>query len=168
MDDDPLMYCINLHVSNNTPTGRYMRQLLEYPGHYVIDGLESLKTRIHDSDRSKISAYRSMNPELIVHPVYNQTENYIPEYQRVVFSRIRLIPHNLRIETGRWARLPPEERLCLCGDIQSEKHVIQSCILSQPIRDTNPEIYFVIPDVFYHHDTNAMCKALYDIYQIYM
>lgn len=47
---------------------------------------------------------------------------------------IILIAHNLRIKTGRWSRLPREERLCPCGEIQTERHIIENCRLSQEVR----------------------------------
>ena len=43
------------------------------------------------------------------------------------FTRLRLSSHRLRIETGRWSRIPRENRLCACGVIQDEAHAIQVC-----------------------------------------
>ena len=40
----------------------------------------------------------------------------------------------LAVETGRWSRIPREDRLCLCGVIQTEEHVICHCPLSEHIR----------------------------------
>ena len=51
------------------------------------------------------------------------------------FTRLRLSSHKLRIETGRWQRLPVEERLCTCGAVQDEIHVLQSCPLTKYLRD---------------------------------
>ena len=44
---------------------------------------------------------------------------------------------NLRIETGRWTRLPRKERLHVCGQVQTERHVMESCDLTKTIRDNN-------------------------------
>ena len=58
--------------------------------------------------------YREINPSLQVHDVYcKELGIHIPEYLRVTFSRLRLSAHRLKIETGRWARLPREQRLCM-------------------------------------------------------
>ena len=44
--------------------------------------------------------------------------------------------HRLKIETGRWARIDREDRLCQCGQaVQDEKHVIVDCPLVQDIRE---------------------------------
>ena len=47
----------------------------------------------------------------------------VPEWQRIAFTRFRLSSHRLRIETGRWSRLPREQILCDCGanEPQDEK-----------------------------------------------
>ena len=54
---------------------------------------------------------------------------------KVAVLHVRLSSHELRIETGRWARIPRERRLCPCGEIQDEKHVIVDCPITQAIRD---------------------------------
>ncbi len=40
------------------------------------------------------------------------TECVASEFKRIVYTRFRLSAHNLKVETGRWARLPREERVC--------------------------------------------------------
>ena len=48
----------------------------------------------------------------------------------------RVSSHRLRIETGRWARIAREDRLCPCGDaVQDEKHAIAECTLVNDIRE---------------------------------
>ncbi len=42
----------------------------------------------------------------------------------VACTRIRLSSHRLRVETGRWDRIPFENRTCLCGAVQTEEHVL--------------------------------------------
>ena len=54
---------------------------------------------------------------------------------RIAFKRLPLSSHRLRIETGRWARIPSNERLCQCGGgVQTEKHVLCDCDLVSDIR----------------------------------
>ena len=53
---------------------------------------------------------------------------YIEERERLSFTRFRLSSHHLKIETGRWARINVENRLCDCGKgIQDEPHVLFHC-----------------------------------------
>ena len=80
------------------------------------------------------SDYTMMNPELntVLDP---KCDNFIPEMNRISVNRLRLGSHHLRIETGRWARIPRDERLCVCGgDIQSESHVLIDCPRSGHLR----------------------------------
>ena len=51
-----------------------------------------------------------------------RNRRFTNDVQRVSFTRLRVSGHNLAIETGRWdrrgrGRLPPEERLCACGEV---------------------------------------------------
>ena len=52
---------------------------------------------------------------------------------------MRLSSHSLAVEVGRWNRrgrgsLPLEERLCICGQVQTEQHVIEMCPRTENIR----------------------------------
>ena len=59
---------------------------------------------------------------------------YIPEHLLIAFTRVCLSSHRLRIETGRWARIPRERRLCDCGAVQAEEHVLVRCPLTETPR----------------------------------
>ena len=75
-----------------------------------------------------------MNPDLVVHPIYSSSDIVEDDF-RIAFTRLRLSSHRLRIETGRWARIPQELRLCQCGlAVQTEKHVLTECALVGDIR----------------------------------
>ena len=52
--------------------------------------------------------------------------------------------------TGRWARIPREERLCSCGtgEVQTEEHVLVLCPLSNQLHSLYPDINFRLPDMF--------------------
>ena len=54
----------------------------------------------------------------------------------MALTRLRTSSHRLRIETGRWARTPREQRLCSCGvAIQDERHAIVDCVQVEHIRN---------------------------------
>ncbi|KAK7028015.1 hypothetical protein SK128_012938 [Halocaridina rubra] len=74
--------------------------------------MEQLKQQIRckPDTASKFVNYRSeLNSGLDVHKIYKKSV-YIPDYLRVSFTRLKLMSHTLKIETGRWSRLPREQR----------------------------------------------------------
>ena len=63
-------------------------------------------------------------------------------------------------------RLPVEERLCVCGDIQTERHVLQDCTLTQQIRDSHN--FSTIEDIFSDtFDDDLTCKIIRQILDVY-
>jgi len=51
----------------------------------------------------------------------------IPEWDQLRAIRLRLSSHRLPIETGRWSRIPRDQRFCSCGMVQTEVHLICLC-----------------------------------------
>ncbi len=126
---------------------------------------------IRNSESSRRKTCKEINPTYEVHCVYKQ-RNTVNEVHRLAFTRFRVSGHSLACETGRWnrrgrGRLAPEDRLCVCGDIQTEQHVVQSCPLTNHLRQT------------YHFDTmqqlmtsdqftpDLLCKIIHDILAAY-
>ena len=127
LGDDPLMLAINVAQDSGSKMGTVI-DMVTQSDDYMVLGLINLRERIQESERSKYVMYKIVNPSLSVHNVYKRGGNeYVPEYLRVSFTRLRLSSHRLMIETGRWSRIPRENRLCACGVIQDEAHVIQVC-----------------------------------------
>ena len=89
---------------------------------------------ITKEEGTKAMTYKEINPDLILHNIYS-TNEYVAEWKRINFTRFRLSSHNLKIETGRWSRMKREDRLCECGEIQDEMHVIRYCPRSTRIRE---------------------------------
>ena len=55
--------------------------------------------------------------------------------ERLVFTKFRLSSHHLKIETGRWARIDVENRLCGCGSrVEDESHVLLDCPKTENVR----------------------------------
>ena len=77
---------------------------------------------------------------MTIHKVY--VDPTVPEYDRKAFSQIRLGSHFLKIATGRWARIERERRLCQCGQMQTEQHVLLHCPMTQSIRARHPRLNF--------------------------
>ena len=112
----PVCKAMQLAKEWRSPMGIY----LEHLENDHEDGVKAFQIGLLDSSRR--AAYLELNPNLTVHPLYNA--NNIPEHCRISFTRIRLSSHYLKIETGRWSRIPREERLCSCCEVQSEIHVL--------------------------------------------
>ena len=67
------------------------------------DPLAGIKTLVRQKsiNATKFATYlRDLNPHMTVHAVY-QTSELIPDYKREGFTRLILMSHNLKIETGR-------------------------------------------------------------------
>ena len=114
---------------------QYLDSVMEEERDIVQNDIEKRKERMMSSASTKIMSYCNTNPpDLSVHPVY-YSDAIVDDDFRIAFTRMRLISHRLRIETGRWARIPRERRLCQCGEaVQSEQHVLCECTLVEHIR----------------------------------
>ena len=124
MDEDPLGAALQLIRDRNTRTWREIKMLYDRPDNILSEDKENIRVRIQNRDTSKFKTYLMLNPTLSVHEVY---ESDTPEFHRKQFTRLRLISHSLKIETGRWQRVPKEQRLCTCRRVQSEEHVLLQC-----------------------------------------
>ena len=72
------------------------------------------------------------------------------------------------IETGRWSRIPREKRLCTCGAIQTEEHVICFCPLSDHVRSESPSVPFTnITQFFECEDVPRLCYVCRRILSVY-
>ena len=107
---------------------------------------------------------------MTVHPIHT-TNLFIPDFQRESFSRVRLMSHNLKIETGRWSRVPRERRVCQCDDnqLQSEAHVLIDCVLTNHIRIQYPTLNFSNINKLLSEDAqvNLLCIYVHEILGFY-
>ena len=105
-----------------------------------------------------------------VHPIY-RTNIFIPDYLRVSFSRIRLMSHNLKIETGRWSRIPRDRRVCHCDyiQLQTESHVLISCALTHNNRLKYPMLNFTDINSLLTEDSHihSLCSYIHEVLGIY-
>lgn len=93
------------------------------------------------------------------------------EFHRISFTRFRVSGHSLSVETGRWnrrgsGRLPVDEHLCVCGSVQTEKHVVEACPLTENIRQRHD--VGSLEDLFANDKPHDMtCKIIHDILELY-
>ena len=109
----------------------------------------------------------NINPELPPpsHQIYSYTGNYY-ESRRIIFTKLRLSSHDLAIERGRSSRTPRDNRLCVCGQIQTEEHIICECIVSADIRHMYPNVTFRPLQMFFSQsDLTELCTVTALIYE---
>ena len=169
--EQPFMFTFRLCNEHNTTAYRYMSR---YIGHTAaVNPFQNLINCIYrkSSNATKLYTYVNiLNTAMEVHPVYT-TSTYIPDYERESFSRLRLMSHNLKIETGRWSCIPPERRVCLCDNIQpqTEAHVLIDCNLTQNIRLRYPILDFTSINSLLNESTHVslLCKYVHEILNYY-
>ena len=170
MGDDPLMFAMNLAREANIVPGVSIGNFLSTSVPDSRSLMQNVYERIAASNGSRYVMYRTINPSFSLHSVYTERHS-INDRWRMAFTRFRVSSHNLAIETGRWnrrgrGRLPVEERLCTCGAIQSERHVIEECPLSLSIR----QVYNIgnINELFNgKYDNDTSCKIITKFLDIY-
>ena len=151
-DDTPLVKVYRMCEAKSTGGYRYFKRLLDNPEE---ECLVEVKRKMTDSSTSKALKYKEMNPNLNIHGVYN-SKVYIDERKRAVFTKFRTSSHSLKIETGRWARIKTEDRLCECGQgVQDESHVVFNCERTGAIRERfgiSEDSYENLSDLMENHD----------------
>lgn len=138
MNDDPLMHAIRLTLGYDDAVSRYMRDLITNNTNDIDEARQELNLRILNSESNRLLFYKTVNPDLCVHEIYLK-DIRVNEIERISWTRLRLSAHSLAIERGRWSRrgrgrLPLEERVCVCGQIQTEAHVIEDCPVTRLVR----------------------------------
>ena len=94
--------------TKGTPGYRYIKNLLDNESDGTLD---DLKTKFGEETGTKALKYKEINSGLNVHSVYT-SKKYIDERKRIVFTRFRVSSHSLKVETSRWARITPRDRVC--------------------------------------------------------
>ena len=130
----------SMAVECNSPMGMRIQELKQegFGRPYVIECMTNIMQSVSTSTSICRQTYMIMNPSLIVSQVYSDSN--IPEHSHITFTLLRLSSHHLKVETGHWSRVPQEQRVCECGIMQMEEHVLLSCSLTKDIRETYPEL----------------------------
>lgn len=139
MDDDPWTHVVRLVLESDTLTSRRVFDLIHRDADDFGEAMAAVKLSVRSSNSSRRATYALLNPSFSVHDVYLQRK-FINDVFRGSFSKLRVSGHSLAVETGRWnmrgrGRLPLEERLCPCGAVQTELHVVESCPQTLSLRD---------------------------------
>ena len=151
-NENPFVYKIYEMMYNDVIQGRYrvinnwafqIKKILDELGFsdvwlnqkHIVPNFTLLKQRITDqykqewltivNDSSKLSYYRLYKNYLSL-----ETEKYLyisNHRYRNALCKFRVSAHNLEIETGRYFRIAPQERICKCctsNSIESEYHFL--------------------------------------------
>ena len=123
---------------------------------------------------TKFVIYRSiMNVDLSLHLVYVKGCS-VPDYQRVMCTRLRLTSHNLISEKGRWSRTSPDKRVCPCDGrfVPDEHYALLVCPRTSDIgrryTDTlqlRPEM--TVKALMKHEDITYLCVFIYHSMKIF-
>ena len=169
MNDDPLIHAIKMATQYNDVVSRYISDLIFHDNDDIGSGLDELKTSVRNSTSNRLSFYKLVNSELKVHDIYLKRIK-VNEIERMSWTKLRLSAHSLAVETGRWKkrgreRLPIEERLCQCGEVQTERHIIEDCPISQQIRDENN--ITTANELFERIDHSQVCNIIHKYLILY-
>ena len=169
--NEPFHFVYDLCRIANTPAFRFLERsaLWESPNDPLIRIKQLIRTNAPGA--SKLTTYTSiMNPTMTIHPIYS-CSTFIPDYKRESLSRLRLMSHNLRIETGRWSRTPRDQRVCQCDSnvVQSEQHVLIECPLTQHCRNRYQMLIFTnVTDLMKENDNLLeLCSFVYEVLSTY-
>jgi hypothetical protein len=163
-EDDPLKLALDLGRSANTRSYKAINTAFNLEHDIIHANLqkqrETLEAKYGTS--SKRAFYRIINPTGSPHYVYTLRDNCVPEHTRTAFTRLRLVSHNLRIETGRWARLERDRRTCTCDNtsVQDEAHALFHCPRTQHLR----QIYGLhdFAELFSCETPRTLCNFIYE------
>ena len=134
-----------------------------------LDNLEEIREQLRRKVGSKFTLYReTMNPELAPHLIYSDTDGAIPEHERICFTKLRTSSHSLAVETGRWSRIPREERMCTCGtSVQTEAHVLLDCTKSADLRVMYTSMNFTSLTDLFRSPVSLISKFIYQCIKLY-
>ena len=171
MNDDPLIHAMHIILRYNDAVSRSIRDFTTSATNDIEEAITILKNNITGNTQSnRVQHYKSVNPELTVHDIYTKNVK-LNEIERVSWTKFRLSAHSLEIEKGRWnrrgrGRLDVEERLCSCGQIQTEVHVVENCPVSSHLR----QIYNVttLTDLMVSRtDYDLVCTIIHKLLSLY-
>ena len=167
--EEPFNFVYSMCRNQNTPGYRLLANSLQENDD--ARSLDRIAEYVHERslDATKMNTYVSdFNPSLTVREVYS-SDRYIPDFYRTSFTRLRLMSHNLRVETGRWSRIPPHLRTCPCdgASVQLEDHVLISCTMTESCRNNYRMLTFsdIRSLMTERNHILELCKYVYDVLQ---
>ena len=169
--DLPYHFVHNLCREANTPGFRFLERSTDFDCN--IDPLQNVARYVQESavGANKLRTYTTeLNPAMSVHQIY-RTNEFIEDYKRESFTRLRLMSHNLRIEVGRWSRTPAAQRVCQCDDehVQTEQHFMIECSISAHYRQRFAMLSFTNIKSLLEENIHVseLCNYIHKVLSIY-
>ena len=125
--------------------------------HYVKELHQKIRGFAENKDKHyKYWSYVRLNPELAPSPFLNRIDQVGKS-----ITKFRLGSHKLKIEIGRWHRIPRNERLCTtCQELGDENHVIYNC--TDVYRDDLTDLPTDIAAVWTYPKISTLFKRIID------
>ena len=169
--EEPFLIVLALCRNANTPGFKFIQNAMQY--NCDVNPLVNIINLVSNKpeEATKYNTYKTvLHPSLNVHKIYS-SDNYIPDFIRKEFTRLRLMSHDLKIETGRWSRVPRDLRRCICNgrSVKTEYHVSIGCILTRELR-RKFDMYNIqnLNDLFMEsNNVNTVCRYVYEVLNIY-
>ena len=98
MEDDPLMFALNLTEKQNRKMNKYINIVKNRTN---TEDINVVKQSIENGTTTRLITYFNINGDLSMHNVYARKYDrysFIPEVYRLAFTRMRTSSHRLRIE----------------------------------------------------------------------
>ena len=169
--EEPFHYIYDICRRANTPGYRFLDSCLS--DEITESSLVQMRNEIRNKPETatKYHTYREvLNTSLQTHKIYSENV-YVPDYMRTAFTRLRIMSHDLRIETGRWSRTPRELRVCNCDSetVQSELHVLIDCPKSRSMRLKFRNLNFANVDSLFEEEVHLidLCQYIFEVLKLY-
>ena len=166
-NEEPFSFVFYMCKNHRTPGYRFLSNFVCEK--HTTDPIGKIAEYVREKapTATKLNTYLiELNPSMNVHNVY-QTTQHIPDCYRESFTRLRLMSHSLRVETGRWNRTPRPLRTCSCDDesIQTEQHVLISCTLTEQCRQNYNMLDLSSISTLLREDVyiNELCKYIHEV-----
>ena len=132
----------------------------EDPDEITKESLSNMVNTIREKanlNHSRYKSYLKLNPSLTRSGLYNR---YLPYYKLREVTRLKVISHNLEIDVGRYQFKNVNERLCSCGEIETEEHFLMQCCQYTHIRQK-----YLPPNLplHVHLDSNYTPDLVYEL-----
>ena len=167
----PMKRALDIAIACRSPMSKYFtRNILteENSTDPIHEDINQRRITIQTSGHTRMSTYICMNPNLTISNVYTSSPA-VPEYMRIIYSKFRLSSHRLMVETGRWSRIPRENRLCDCGlgQVQDEQHVLCDCPQTADIRNSFPNIDFNMTAIMKINNASVVVQIISNVMSKY-